>query len=67
MSLTVAEGVNLARLGEHPAQVCLMKSGWLVLADMQYLSGYSILLADPVVEAVNELSEAQPPFLQGYR
>ena len=59
MSFTVAEGVDLARRGEHPAQVCRMKSGWLVLADMQYLSGYCILLADPVVGSLNELGERQ--------
>lgn len=36
-----------------------MPSGWVVLCDMQYLRGYCILLADPVVPSLNDLDEAQ--------
>lgn len=64
MGVSVAEGVALARRGEHPSQICRLKSGWAVLADMQYLSGYCILLADPVVSALNDLDEpARADFL----
>ena len=59
MGHSVEEGVSLARSGDHPALVCRVRSGWVVLADMQYLSGYSILLADPVVSSLNDLEAAQ--------
>jgi len=35
-----------------------MASGWLVLGDSQFLAGYSLLLADPVVATINDLTEA---------
>ena len=42
-----------------------MESGWVVLADMQYLRGYCILLADPVVTSLNDLAiEARVTFLK---
>jgi diadenosine tetraphosphate (Ap4A) HIT family hydrolase len=59
MGHTVENGVALARRGEHPGLICRMPSGWVVLADMQYLRGYCILLADPVVSSLNELSREQ--------
>ena len=59
MGHTVENGVALARRGEHPGLICRMPSGWVVLADMQYLKGYSILLADPVVPSLNDLSRQQ--------
>lgn len=55
MSLTVADGIALAHRGEHPAQICRLQSGWVVLANMQYLSGYCILMADPLVRSLNDL------------
>lgn len=36
-----------------------MLSGWLVIGDVQPLPGYCLLLADPVVESLNALNEAQ--------
>lgn len=36
-----------------------MKSGWLVAGDVQPLPGYCVLLADPVVESINDLERAQ--------
>lgn len=51
------DGVELARRGEHPALICRLKSGWVVLADMQYLRGYCILLADPLISSINDLDE----------
>ena len=36
-----------------------MKSGWLVIGDVQPLEGYCLLLADPVVESLNVLDEVQ--------
>lgn len=55
MSLTVVEGVVQARAGTHPGLVCQVPSGWVVLADMQYLNGYCILLADPIAGSLNDV------------
>jgi diadenosine tetraphosphate (Ap4A) HIT family hydrolase len=59
MDHSVENGVALAHRGEHPGLICRLPSGWLVLADMQYLRGYCILLADPVVSSLNDLSREQ--------
>ncbi len=59
MGHTVENGVALARKGEHPGLICRMPSGWAVLAGMQYLRGYCILLADPVVLSLNDLNREQ--------
>jgi diadenosine tetraphosphate (Ap4A) HIT family hydrolase len=65
MGNTVDRAVVLARQGQHPGLICRVKSGWVVLADMQYLRGYCILLADPVVTSLNDLSrEDRADFLQ---
>jgi diadenosine tetraphosphate (Ap4A) HIT family hydrolase len=47
--------IETARNGTNPSIICRMPSGWVALADMQYLRGYCILLADPVVESINTL------------
>ncbi len=57
MGHSVRKGVELARREKHPAQICRLKSGWVVLADMQYLRGYCILLADPLAASLNDLDE----------
>lgn len=43
----IHERNELSRLGRNPALICQMPSGWAVLGDNQYLTGYSLLLADP--------------------
>ena len=48
--------VQGARKGENPTVICKMPSGWAVLCDWQFLPGYAILLADPVVSDLNALS-----------
>lgn len=35
--------------------ICRVSSGWVVLGDVQFLKGYSLILPDPVVAHVNEL------------
>ena len=35
-----------------------VRSGWVLLGDWQFLSGYSWLLPDPVVQSLNDLSTA---------
>lgn len=57
--MSVAEQVEAARAGREPALVCQVPSGWVVLCRMQYLRGYSILLPDPVVPSLNDLTREQ--------
>jgi diadenosine tetraphosphate (Ap4A) HIT family hydrolase len=55
----IEQRVGLARRGENPFVICRMKSGWLVIGDVQPLQGYCLLLADPIVESLNALDETQ--------
>ena len=48
--------VELARRGQNPAVMCKLSSGWAVIGDVQFLPGYSLLLPDPVVPSLNDLS-----------
>jgi diadenosine tetraphosphate (Ap4A) HIT family hydrolase len=57
MSITIQERVETARAGTNPTVICRLPSGWVVLCDTQFLSGYCILLADPVVASLNDLSQ----------
>jgi diadenosine tetraphosphate (Ap4A) HIT family hydrolase len=59
MSITIEQGVEQARTGTHHALVCRVPSGWVVLCEMQYLSGYCIHLPDPVVPDLNALDPTQ--------
>src|SRR5579872_4538565 len=59
MANLIEQRVELARRGENPYVICRMKSGWLVIGDVQSLPGYCLLLADPVVESLNALNEAE--------
>ena len=59
MANLIEQRVELARRGQNPFVICRMKSGWLVIGDVQPLEGYCLLLADPVVESLNVLDEAQ--------
>ncbi len=59
MSTLIHERVDAAHNGTNPTVICQVTSGWAVLADMQYLRGYTILLADPVVPDLNALDRAQ--------
>jgi len=53
--LTPLQRIENARKGMNPTAVCRLDSGWVFLADMQYLRGYCILMADPLVESINAL------------
>ena len=55
MHTLIHERVEAAGRGENPYVICRMASGWAVLADHQFLSGYSLLLSDPVVDDLNDL------------
>jgi diadenosine tetraphosphate (Ap4A) HIT family hydrolase len=55
---TIPERINTARAGTNPTLICRVPSGWVVLCDMQFLSGYCILLADPPVSSLNDLNRS---------
>jgi diadenosine tetraphosphate (Ap4A) HIT family hydrolase len=55
MSMTIPERIVAARAGTNPTVICQVPSGWVVLCDMQFLRGYTILLAEPVVASINDL------------
>jgi diadenosine tetraphosphate (Ap4A) HIT family hydrolase len=56
--------VEDCRAGRYPKAICRLSSGWVVLGDVQFVRGYSLLLPDPVVADLNELSgSARTAFL----
>ena len=57
--MSVFQQVESARAGLEPSLICQVPSGWVVLCTMQYLRGYCILLPDPVVPSLNDLSRQQ--------
>ena len=59
MSTLIHQRVEMARAGTNPTVICRAPSGWMVLCDAQFLSGYSLLLPDPVVSDLNALNQQQ--------
>ena len=65
MSTLIHRRVEDARQGLNPTVICRVQSGWIVLGDVQFLPGYSLLLPDPVVPDLNALTmEGRIAFLQ---
>jgi diadenosine tetraphosphate (Ap4A) HIT family hydrolase len=56
MSTIIHQRVEMARRGTYPLTVCQMRSGWLVMGDVQPVPGYVVLLPDPVVSNLNDLT-----------
>lgn len=54
----ISERVAQARMGANDKVICRLSSGWAVMGDVQFLAGYCLLLPDPVVPSLNDLSEA---------
>ena len=48
--------VERCREGTYPAAVARLHSGWVVLGEQQVLTGYCLLLPDPVVPHLNALA-----------
>lgn len=64
MPTLIHQRVRQCQAGEYPKAICRLSSGWVVLGDVQFLPGYSLLLPDPVVPHLNEMSaEARKVFL----
>ena len=55
----IHERVEAARAGTNPTVICRVPSGWVVLGDVQFLRGYTLLLPDPVVPDLNSLKKRQ--------
>ncbi len=56
--------VEDANRGENPRVIARLPSGWAVMGDSQFLRGYCLLLPDPVVPALNDLThDARARFL----
>lgn len=65
MTTVIHKRVEAARAGTNPTVVARVESGWVVLGDVQFLRGYSLLLSDPVVPDLNSLPDDQrTQFLQ---
>ncbi len=58
MPTLIHQRVRDCRAGEYPKTICRLSSGWVVLGDVQFLPGYSLLLPDPVVADPNQMDEA---------
>jgi len=56
MSTIIHSRVEACRKGTYPKAICRVQSGWVVLGDVQFLPGYSLILPDPVVSDLNQLS-----------
>ena len=52
----IADSVAAARAGTNPSVIARLPSGWAVIGDVQFLPGYCLLLGDPVVPSLNDLS-----------
>jgi diadenosine tetraphosphate (Ap4A) HIT family hydrolase len=48
--------VAMARAGENPYVICRVGWGWVVAGDAQVVEAYCLLLPDPVVGSINDLS-----------
>jgi diadenosine tetraphosphate (Ap4A) HIT family hydrolase len=56
--------VERCRAANYPALVARLRSGWVVMGERQVLTGYCLLLPDPVVPHLNALgSELRAQFL----
>jgi diadenosine tetraphosphate (Ap4A) HIT family hydrolase len=59
MPISIPERILSAKAGTNPAVICRVPSGWAVMCDAQFLHGYTILLADPVVASINDLDQGK--------
>ncbi len=55
MDTLIHRRVQLCREGRFDQAVCRVASGWVVMGDVQILTGYCLLLPDPVVPNLNAL------------
>jgi diadenosine tetraphosphate (Ap4A) HIT family hydrolase len=58
MTTLIHRMVDACRAGNDPAVIARLASGWAVLGRRQVLTGYCLLLPDPVVPHLNALAPA---------
>jgi diadenosine tetraphosphate (Ap4A) HIT family hydrolase len=58
MQTAIHRLVESCRRGDDPTVVARLRSGWAVMGQRQVLSGYCLLLPDPVVPHLNALARA---------
>ncbi len=58
MALSIPERIANAHAGTNPTVIYRVPSGWVALGDMQFLPGYIIHTADPLVGTINDLDPA---------
>jgi len=59
MSTLIHKRVEECRNGTYPKAICRVHSGWVVIGDVQFLRGYSLILPDPVVADLNKLGPTE--------
>ncbi len=59
MPTLIHKRVEECRNGTYPKAICRVHSGWVVIGDVQFLPGYSLILPDPVVADLNKLGPAE--------
>jgi diadenosine tetraphosphate (Ap4A) HIT family hydrolase len=60
----IHEMVDRCRAADYPAAVARLRSGWVIMGERQVLTGYCLLLPDPLVPHLNALRpELRGPFL----
>jgi diadenosine tetraphosphate (Ap4A) HIT family hydrolase len=57
MTTAIHRLVERCRAVAYPAMVARLPSGWVVMGERQVFAGYCLLLPDPVVPHLNELSD----------
>lgn len=57
MSTLIHKRVSECQAGTYPKSIARISSGWVVLGDVQFLRGYSLVLPDPVVPDLNQMAE----------
>jgi diadenosine tetraphosphate (Ap4A) HIT family hydrolase len=55
----IQDRVSAANQGTNNKVLCRMTSGWAVMGDVQFLEGYCLLLPDPVVSSLNDLTSSK--------
>lgn len=55
----IHQRVAAAERGENPTVICRMKSGWLVMCDLQTVRGWCILISVPIVDDLHHLTPQQ--------
>ena len=56
MPTLIHRWVQSCQAGKNPRTIARVNSGWVVLGASQFLSGYCLILPDPVVSDLNQLN-----------